>query len=103
MGKGISARFGELQEKRQAQEGDLGTVREEKDAKQAAIRELIEKRNSLRDAFNEEKRAYKVFQDEQRRIRNERIAAERAKEQEERNKKRLERQLEALDDQPYVD
>merc|ERR1719389_1270132 len=79
--KGISARFGELQNKREAQEGDLGTVREEKEQKQTAIRELIEKRNALRDAFNEEKRAYKVFQDEQRRIRNERIAAERAKEQ----------------------
>merc|ERR1712185_297923 len=62
--KGISAKFGELQEKRAAQEGDLTDVRAEKDAKQTAIRELIEKRNSLRDAFNEEKRAYKVFQDE---------------------------------------
>jgi len=101
--KGISARFGELQEKRTAQEGDLGEVREEKQKKQDAIRELIEKRNALRDAFNEEKRAYKVVMDEQRRIRNERIAEERKKDQEERNKKRLERQVEALDDQPYVD
>merc|ERR1719487_2484370 len=101
--KAIQEKFKELQEKRSEQEGDLGSVREEKDAKQTKIRELIEQRNGLRDAFNEEKRKYKVFQDEQRRLRNERLAEQRKQEQEERRKRQLERQIEALDDEPYVD
>merc|ERR1712072_460249 len=63
----------------------------------------IEERNKLRDAFNEEKRQYKIFQDEQRRIRNEKMAEERKKEQEARRLKQLEREVEALDDQPFVD
>merc|ERR1712072_518751 len=63
----------------------------------------IEERNKLRDAFTEEKRQYKIFQDEQRRIRNEKMAEERKKEQEARRLKQLEREVEALDDQPFVD
>merc|ERR1719484_64730 len=101
--KGISERMKELMDARTSREGDLGTVREEKDAKQQKIRELIEERNKLRDAFTEEKRQYKIFQDEQRRIRNERMAEERKKEQEARRLKQLEREVEALDDQPFVD
>merc|ERR1711937_110423 len=93
----------ELMDARTSREGDLGTVREEKDAKQQKIRELIEERNKLRDAFTEEKRQFRVAQDEQRRIRNERMAEERKKEQEARRLKQLEREVEALDDQPFVD
>merc|ERR1719353_2453353 len=101
--KGISEKFKELQDSRSQKEGDLGQVREQKDAKQTKIRELIEERNKLRDAFTEEKRQYKIFQDEQRRIRNEKMAEERKKEQEARRLKQLEREVEALDDQPFVD
>merc|ERR1711959_596873 len=96
--KAISEKFKALQDTRSQKEGDLGQVREQKDAKQTKIRELIEERNKLRDAFNEEKRQYKVFQDEQRRIRNERMAEERKKDQEARRIKQLEREVEALDD-----
>jgi len=101
--KGVQEKFKELQEERASKEGDLGTVREEKDAKQAKIRELIEKRNELRDAFSEEKREYRKFQDEQRRARQEAMAGQRKQEAEERQRARLERQVEALDDQPYVE
>merc|ERR1711977_78838 len=101
--KGISEKMKELMDARTSREGDLGTVREEKDAKQQKIRELIEERNKLRDAFTEEKRQYKIFQDEQRRIRNERMAEERKKEQEARRLKQLEREVESLDEQPFVD
>merc|ERR1719506_1124310 len=101
--KGISEKFKELQDSRSQKEGDLGQVREQKDAKQTKIRELIEERNKLRDAFNEEKRQYKVYQDEQRRIRNERMGEERKREQEARRLKQLEREVESLDEQPFVD
>jgi len=101
--KGVQEKFRELQDSRTAQEGDLGAVRDEKTAKQDKIRELIEERNKLRDAFNEEKRAYRVFQDEQRRKRQEAMAGQRKAEAEERQRARLERQVEALDDQPYVE
>merc|ERR1711957_1136496 len=78
-------------------------VREEKDAKQTKIRELIEQRNTLRDAFNNEKREYRVFQDESRRLRNEKMAESRKQDQEAWRLKKLEKDVEALDDQPYVE
>merc|ERR1711959_64677 len=92
----------ELQESRKQQLGDLPdavTAREEISKK---IQALIAERNEIRDKFNNEKREFQQYLAEQRKIKQERYAEERKKQQEEWNLKKMEKQVEALDEQPFV-
>merc|ERR1719399_165553 len=74
----------------------------ERDEKSKKIQELIQERNKIRDEFNAQKREFQQYLAEQRKIKQERYAEERKKQQEEWNLKKMEKQVEALDEQPYV-
>merc|ERR1719353_2882762 len=56
----------------------------------------------MRDAFNNEKREFTVYLAEQRRIKQERYQEERKVQQEQWRIAKLEKQIEALDEQPFV-
>merc|ERR1740138_1647140 len=82
--------------------GDFGGVAEKREAISTKIRDLIAKRTELRDAFNNEKREFSVYLAEQRRIKQERYQEERKVQQEQWRIAKLEKQIEALDEQPFV-
>merc|ERR1740138_232434 len=82
--------------------GDFGGVAEKREAISTKIRDLIAKRTELRDAFNNAKREFQVYLAEQRRIKQERYQEERKVQQEQWRIAKLEKQIEALDEQPFV-
>merc|ERR1719215_1800965 len=100
--KGISERLTELTEARKAQLGDFGEVAEQRDTISTKIKELIAQRTQLRDDFNNAKREFQSYLAEQRRIKQEKYAEERKAQQEQWRLQKLEKQVEALDEQPYV-
>merc|ERR1740138_1179407 len=82
--------------------GDAGDVAEKRNEISAKIKDLILKRTELRDAFNNAKREFSVYLAEQRRIKQERYQEERKVQQEQWRISKLEKQIEALDEQPFV-
>merc|ERR1711865_469955 len=66
------------------------------------IKELIAQRTQLRDDFNNAKREFQSYLAEQRRIKQEKYAEERKVQQEQWRVQKLEKQVEALDEQPFV-
>jgi len=91
-----------LMEKRKEELGDMPQLIEERDAISKKIREKIEERNKSRDDYRALERDYNAFLGEQRRVRQEKYAGDREKERKEWDLKRKEREIEKLDDQPYV-
>merc|ERR1712086_405116 len=85
-----------------AQMGDVGGVMEEREARSKKLQELIAQRTALRDGFNEQKREFSVYLAEQRRIKQEKYQEDRKVQQEQWRIQKLEKQIEALDDQPHV-
>merc|ERR1712129_655435 len=100
--KGISERLTEVTEARKAQLGDFGEVAEQRDKISTQIKELIAQRTQLRDDFNNAKREFQSYLAEQRRIKQEKYAEERKVQQEQWRLQKLEKQVEALDEQPFV-
>merc|ERR1712194_183570 len=100
--KGISQRLTEVTEARKAQLGDFGEVAEQRDKISTQIKELIAQRTQLRDDFNNAKREFQSYLADQRRIKQEKYAEERKAQQERWRLQKLEKQVEALDEQPYV-
>merc|ERR1712129_625513 len=100
--KGISERLTEITEARKAQLGDFGEVAEQRDTISTKIKELIVQRSQLRDDFNNAKREFQSYLAEQRRVKQEKYAEERKAQQEQWRLQKLEKQVEALDEQPYV-
>merc|ERR1711865_326029 len=66
------------------------------------IKELIAQRSQLRDDFNNAKREFQSYLGEQRRIKQEKYAEERKVQAEQWRLQKLEKQVEALDEQPFV-
>merc|ERR1711865_181308 len=89
-------------DKRKEELGDMPELIEERDAISKKIREKIEERNQLRDDFRTLEREYNNFLGEQRRLRQEKYADDRLKQQKEWDLTRKEREIEKLDDQPYT-
>merc|ERR1712194_887267 len=100
--KGIQDRLTEVTEARKAQLGDFGEVAEQRDQISTKIKELIAQRTQRRDDFNNAKREFQSFLAEQRRIKQEKYAEERKTQQEQWRLQKLEKQVEALDEQPFV-
>jgi uncharacterized coiled-coil DUF342 family protein len=100
--KKIHEKLTELNESRKAQLGDLPQLIEKRDGISKQIGDKIKERNQLRDEFREEERNYREYQNELRQLRQKKAAEEREARQREWNQKRLEREAEKLDDQPYV-
>jgi len=100
--KKIHERLTELNESRKSQLGDLPELIEQRDTNSKAIGVKIQERNQVRDEFREEERKFRDYQNEVRQARQAKAAEEREARQREWNQKRLEREAEKLDDQPYV-
>merc|ERR1712129_266040 len=100
--KGISERLTEITEARKLQLGDFGEVAEQREQISSKIKELIAQRTQLRDDFNNAKREFQSYLAEQRRIKQEKYAEERKVQQEQWRLQKLEKQVEALDEQPFV-
>jgi len=100
--KGISERLTELTEARKAQMGDFSEVIEEREGRSKKLQELIAQRTALRDDFNAQKKEFQTYLAEQRRIKQEKYQEDRKVQQEQWRVTKLEKQIEALDDQPHV-
>merc|ERR1712129_525060 len=87
---------------RKAQLGDFGEVAEQRDKISTQIKELIAQRTQLRDDFGNAKREFQSYLAEQRRMKQEKYAEERKIQQEQWRLQKLEKQVEALDEQPFV-
>merc|ERR1719265_3114534 len=82
--------------------GDLPQLIEQREGLGKKIQEKIKERNALRDEFREEEQKWREYQNELRLARQAKAAEERDARQREYNQRRLEREAEKLDDQPYV-
>merc|ERR1712151_209252 len=100
--KKIHEKLTELNDSRKEQLGDIPQLIEKRDGLSKQIGEKIKERNQLRDEFRDEERKFRDYQNELRQLRQKKAAEEREDRQREWNQKRLEREAEKLDDQPYV-
>jgi len=100
--KKIMEKLTALNESRKEQMGDLPQLIEEREGLNKKIQEKIKERNQLRDEFREEEQKYRDYQNELRIARQAKAQEERDERQREYNQRRLEREAEKLDDQPYV-
>merc|ERR1712217_267532 len=98
----IQERLKALNEKRQGQVGDMSEVMEKREQVQKKIAELVGQRSKLRDDFKQEMTEYKAWQAEQRRIRQEKYQEERKAQEAAWKIKKMEKEVEKLDENPYV-
>merc|ERR1719160_633426 len=82
--------------------GDMSEVMEKRDSLSKKVQELIGERTKLRDEFNEQKRVFQTYLAEQRRLKQERYQEERKQQQEQWRIAKLEKEVEKLDEQPFV-
>ncbi|CAE8682702.1 unnamed protein product [Polarella glacialis] len=100
--KKVQEKMTELMEGRKEQLGDMGDVFEAKDAVSKEIQAKIQERNEARDEFRQEERNFNWYLSEQRKVRQEKIAQERQAGQAEYDLRTKQRQIEKLDEQPFV-
>merc|ERR1712217_801308 len=98
----IQEKMKALNEKRQSQVGDMSEVMEQREAVQKKIAELVGQRSTLRDEFRQAQYEYKTWQAEQRRIRQEKYQEERKEQEKAWKIKKMEKEVEKLDENPYV-
>merc|ERR1712050_724480 len=98
----IQEKMKALNEKRQSQVGDMSEVMEQREAVQKKIAELVGQRSTLRDEFRQAQYEYKAWQAEQRRIRQEKYQEERKEQEKAWKLKKMEKEVEKLDENPYV-
>merc|ERR1712217_599974 len=77
-------------------------VMEKREAVQKKIAELVGQRSKLRDDFKQEMNEYKAWQADQRRIRQEKYQEERKAQEAAWKIKKMEKEVEKLDENPYV-
>merc|ERR1711904_740145 len=75
---------------------------EERQAIQTKIQDKINERNTLRDEFRDQEKAYNAYMNEIRKIRAEKAAEARLERQAEFDERRKQRQVDALDEQPHI-
>jgi len=100
--KKVQEKMTELMEGRKEQLGDMGDVFEAKDAVSKEIQAKIQERNEARDEFRQEERNFNWYLSEQRKVRQEKMAQERQAGQAEYDLIKKQRQIEKLDEQPFV-
>ncbi|CAE7453596.1 unnamed protein product [Symbiodinium natans] len=100
--KKIQDQMTELSEARKTQLGPIEEIQNERNAIGEKLRAKIEERNALRDEYRQQEREYWNYQQELRKARQERYAAERAEKQKEYDLRRKQREAEKLDEQPHV-
>jgi len=100
--KKVQEKMSELMDKRKEQLGDLPDIIEQRDAVGKDIAEKIKERNELRDAFRQEERTYNGYLAELRKARQEKAVEERAERQKEFELRKKQREVEKLDEQPFV-
>merc|ERR1712014_35288 len=100
--KQIQEKMKALNEKRQNQVGDMSDVMEKREAIQKKVAELIGEKNKLRDDHRQAMQDYKAWQAEQRRIRQEKYQEERKEQEKEWKLKKMAKEVEKLDENPYV-
>merc|ERR1712217_195401 len=98
----IQEKMKALNEKRQSQVGDMSEVMEQREAVQKKIADLISQRSQLRDEFRQAQQEYKAWQAEQRRIRQEKYQEEHKEQEKAWKIKKIEKEVEKLDENPYV-
>merc|ERR1712151_212408 len=98
----IQEKMKALNEKRQGQVGDMSEVMEKRDDIQKKIADLVGQRSKLRDDFKQEMNEYKAWQAEQRRLRQEKYQEERKAQEAAWKIKKMEKEVEKLDENPYV-
>merc|ERR1712014_227469 len=101
MGK-VSEKMTELTNQRKEQVGDLGGILEQKEEISKLIGEKIKQRNEARDAFRQEEREYNQYLAEQRKARQAKAEEERNARQAEYDIRKKQREVEKLDDEPFV-
>merc|ERR1712232_295344 len=75
---------------------------EQREAVQKQIAELVGQRSTLRDDFRQAQYEYKAWQADQRRIRQEKYQEERKEQEKAWKIKKMEKEVEKLDENPYV-
>jgi len=98
----VSQKLNELNESRKEQLGDLPKYIEERDALGKKIKEQMDKRNELRDAFRAKEREFNAFKNEQRKAKQEQYMQDQNKRKAEWEQQTRIRKAEAMDVQPYV-
>merc|ERR1712013_710940 len=98
----ISERMKALNDKRQSQVGDMGDVMQKRDDVQKKIQDLVAERQRLREEFKNEMNEYKAWQADQRRLRQEKYQQERQAQEAAWKIKKMEKEVEKLDENPYV-
>jgi len=98
----VSQKLNELNESRKEQLGDLPKYIEERDALGKKIKEQMDKRNEIRDAFRAKEREFNAWKNEQRKAKQEQYMQEQQKKKAEWEQQSRIRKAEAMDVQPYV-
>merc|ERR1712217_994093 len=80
----------------------MGDVMQKRDDIQKKIQDLVAERQRLREEFKNEMNEYKAWQADQRRIRQEKYQEERKAQEAAWKIKKMEKEVEKLDENPYV-
>merc|ERR1712014_343372 len=80
----------------------MSEVIEKREVVQKKIADLVGQRSQLRDDFRQAQYEYKAWQAEQRRIRQEKYQEERKAQEAAWKIKKMEKEVEKLDENPYV-
>merc|ERR1711971_126950 len=102
MGKKVSEKLKELNEKRAETTGDLPDLIAKRDELQKDIGEKIKERNETRAEKRQKDNDYYQYTLEIRKIKQQRAAEDRAKRQSEFEERKKERAVDKVDEQPYV-
>merc|ERR1719335_789149 len=98
----VNEQYKALMEDRQKQMGNMPELFEERENLNKQIGEIIRERNTIRDEFRQQEREYNAYLAEIRKIRQERAAEQRAERQKEYEVVRRQREVEKLEENPYV-
>jgi len=100
--KELNEEFTIILGERDAQMGNSQEMYQQREDLNTKVREYIQERNTLRDDFRSQERAYYEYQKEIRNLRWEKQRSEREDREKEWQLERRKRDAEKLDDQPYV-
>lgn len=96
------AQYSKLIEQRQKAMSDMPELFEKRDALNKKIGEKISQRKAVQEVFNQKNREFHAHQAEQRAVKYEKQRADRLARQAVNEKRKVERQVEAEEEQPYL-
>jgi len=100
--KELNAEFTIILQERDAQMGNSQEMYGQRDELNNKVKEYIQERNELRDAFRQEERKYYEYQKELKNLRWEKQRSDREAQEKEWQQEKRKRDAEKLDDQPFV-